>query len=232
MEWNKINVDSYKTSIESDEPLFLEINSNTKLDLIVKEDIHSTITIIGCFDYDINIKLEKDSGLIISSLNKDNNVSVNITMMDNSNITYYHSVLADSNSVNTFNINHIGDATFSDVFNNGINRNDGKLFFTVNGVVPKKLHNIICNQDSKIINFKKGNSKIIPNLLIESNDIMASHSSYIGEIDEVKLFYMKSRGISHEEIEKLVYRSVLLGRLSLESDIVKEEFNKIINEWW
>ena len=61
---------------------------------------------------------------------------------------------------------------------------------------------------------------------------MASHSSYIGEIDEVKLFYMKSRGISHEEIEKLVYRSVLLGRLSLESDIVKEEFNKIINEWW
>ena len=60
---------------------------------------------------------------------------------------------------------------------------------------------------------------------------MASHSSYIGEIDEYKMFYIKSRGIGEKDIEKLIYKSVILGRMYLE-EREKEEFNKIINEWW
>ena len=90
----------------------------------------------------------------------------------------------------------------------------------------------MCDQDSKIINFNNGNSKIIPNLIIDTNDIIASHSSYIGEIEEQDKFYMKSRGISEEDIKKLIYKGVLVGRFYFEEENEKEEFNKRINEWW
>ena len=231
MEKNKIIVDSFKSSIGNDEPIFLEIDSITKLEFLVKENVNSKLMIIGNKSYDISIKLEKNSSLLVNSLNKDNSVNVNVSLMENSTINYFHSVLADNDSINKFDINHFDDSSSSYLRNSGINRKDNKLYFDINGVVPKKLHNIVCDQDSKIINFKNGNSKIIPNLIIDSNDIIASHSAYIGEILEEELFYMKSRGISEEDIKKMIYKGVLLGRLYLE-DSEKEEFNKIINEWW
>lgn len=232
MEKNKITVDNYKLSFSSKEPVVLEIDCDTKLDITVKETIHECkLTIIGNNNYDIDVKVEKDASIIVYGLNRNNSVNANISLDKDSSIFYTHSVLADKDSINSFNVNHLDDSSYSYIINSGINRNDDKLFFTVNGKVLKNLHNIMCNQDSMIINFKKGNSKVIPNLLIESNDVMASHSSYIGEIDEYKMFYMKSRGIDQKDIEKLIYKSVILGRMQLDED-KKEEFNKIINEWW
>ena len=233
MEKNKITVDNYKFFISSSNPIFLEIDCDTKLDITVKENTHDCkLIIVGNNNYDINIKLEKNSGLLVNSLNRDNSVNANISLEKDSSISYYHSVLADKDSINSFNINHLDDSSIGYVTNSGINRGDNKLFFTVNGKVPKALHNIISNQDSMNINFKNGNSKVIPNLIIESNDIIASHSSYIGEIDEHKKFYIKSRGIGEKDLEKLIYRSVILGRMYFEEESEKEGFNKIINEWW
>ena len=231
MEKNKITVDNYKLIISSSDSKVLEIDCNTKLSIIVKENTHDCkLTIIGNNNYDIDIKLEKDTGLLINSLNKDNSVNANITLEQDSSISYYHSVLANTDSINSFTVKHLGNTSNSYIVNSGVNRNNNKLYFEVNGIVPKDLHDIICDQDSKIINLNKGDSKIIPNLIIDSNDITASHSSYIGEIEEYMLFYMKSRGINQENIKKIVYRSTILGRMYLKEE--EEEFNKILNEWW
>lgn len=231
MEKNKITVDNYKLIISSSDSIVLEIDCNTKLNIIVKENTHDCkLTIIGNNNYDINIKLEKETGLLINSLNRDNSVNASITLEQDSSISYYHSVLANTDSINNFTVKHLGNTSNSYIVNSGVNRNNNKLYFEVNGIVPKDLHDIICDQDSKIININKGDSKIIPNLIIDSNDISASHSSYIGEIEEYMLFYMKSRGINQENIEKIVYRSTILGRMYLKEE--EEEFNKILNEWW
>ena len=113
--------------------------------------------------------------------------------------------------------------------NNGINRGDNKLFFNISGIIPKNLSNINCNQNSKILNFSNGNSKIIPNLIIDSNDIIANHSAYIGEVNEEELFYLLSRGIRKNNIQKLIYKATLLSKMN---NYDEEEFNQIINEWW
>ncbi len=229
MFWNKIEVDS-KIILKDNNPLFLEINKPIKLDIKVLDNVSSKLVILGNNDYEINVVLNSNTSLNVNSLNKDNNPVVNICLKENSMVNYNHSVLSKENSQSTFNINHIENNSSSNINNNGINMNDGKLFFTINGVIPKKLSNINCNQNSMIINFKKGNSKIIPNLIIDSNDIIANHSAYIGEIGEEELFYLKSRGISKENIEKLIYKAILLGKMDMSME--KEEFNKIINEWW
>lgn len=230
MEKNKINVDSFKTTLTDNNPLFLEIDSNTKLDITVMEGVNSKLIIVGNKNYDISVKLEKESSLTVNSLNKDNSVNVGITLLENSNINYNHSTLSSIDSVNNFKVNHESNSSVSNINNNGINRTDNKLFFNIDGVIPKNLKEIVCNQSSKIINFNNGNSKIIPNLIVDSNDIIANHAAYIGEISEEELFYMQSRGIKLEDIKRLVYKGVLLGKMDLDEE--KEEFNKIINEWW
>ena len=230
MQKNKITVDSFNITFNNNDPLYLEIECITKINITVKNNISSKLIIVSNYNYDINIVLEDNSTLIVNSLNKDNSVNTNVTLFENSNINYNHSTLANVDSINNFKVNHQSNSSVSNINNNGINQNDNKLFFNIDGVIPQNLHNIICNQNSKIINFNNGNSKIIPNLIIDSNDIIANHSAYIGEISEEELFYMQSRGIKLEDIRKLVKKAILLGKMDLKEE--KEEFNKIVNEWW
>lgn len=229
MFWNKIEVNR-NIILDSNSPYYLEVSNDVILNVTVNHDITSKLVIIANNNYEVNIVLEKGSNLIVNSINKDNNANVNIKLCENTNITYNHSSLAKMNSINNFNIIHLSNDSISNLNNNGINTGNGKLFFTINGCISKKLENITCNQKSKIIEFSDGNSKIIPNLIIDSNDIVASHSAFIGKIDDEVKFYLKSRGIGEEDILKMIYKTTLLGTMELENE--EDEFNKRINEWW
>ena len=227
MLWNKINVDS---KIILSKPLYLEIENYVKLNIKVKENTNTKLVIISSSDYEINIDLDKNTSLIVNSLNKDNSVNVKINLLSKAMVIYNHSLTSKIDSINNFIVNHLENDSISNLNNNGINLSNNKLFFNIDGVINKKLTGITCNQNSKIINFLNGNSKIIPNLIIDSNDIIANHSAYIGEINEEEKFYMETRGLSELDIKNIIYKAILLGKMNLMEE--KEEFNKRINEWW
>jgi Fe-S cluster assembly protein SufD len=44
----------------------------------------------------------------------------------------------------------------------------------------------------------------IPNLEIEANDVKCGHAASVGPVDEEALFYLESRGIPHDEAERLI----------------------------
>jgi Fe-S cluster assembly protein SufD len=44
----------------------------------------------------------------------------------------------------------------------------------------------------------------IPNLEIEANDVKCGHAASVGPVDEDALFYLESRGIAHDEAERLI----------------------------
>lgn len=44
----------------------------------------------------------------------------------------------------------------------------------------------------------------IPNLEIEANDVKCGHAASVGPVDEDTVFYLTSRGIPHEEAERLI----------------------------
>ena len=44
----------------------------------------------------------------------------------------------------------------------------------------------------------------IPNLEIEANDVRCGHAASVGPVDEEALFYLQSRGIPHDEAERLI----------------------------
>ena len=223
---NKIKIGDKSIHLESNVYL-LEINKPLDLEINIDKNNDTKLVITAFNNYNLKININDNANLIVNSLNIDNSSNIEINLYNKATITYNHSVSSKIDSINNFKINHLESNSQSFITNNGVNLSNNKLFFEINGIVPKKLNNIICNQSSKIINFNNGNSKIIPNLVIDSNDIIANHSSYIGEIAEDELFYLLSRGINEDKIKDLIYKAVLLGKMDLKDE--KDLFNQIIN---
>ena len=227
---NKIFIDSEDIVIKENGVYYLKpINSNYHIK--IENNIECKIVIISeNISYNIEYNLLENSSLIVNSLNYNTNTNIVINLDKHSKINYNHSVVCKEDSVNKFSLNHLSSDTISTINNNGINIGNNKLFFEIDGIITKKLNNVKCEQNSKIINYGLGNSKIIPNLLIESNDVIANHSAYIGNFDDDVKFYVLSRGIKLDMLIRMLYKAILLGTMDL--TIEKEEFNKIINEWW
>ena len=87
------------------------------------------------------------------------------------------------------------------------------------------------NQDSKIITIDKNTATIKPNLLVDTDDVEASHSAYIGEFKKEDLFYLETRGLDRKTSEKLLAKSFLIGQMDIsfrEKDMILE----ILKRYW
>lgn len=228
---NKIIIDSKDIVINENAVYYLKVNNNYDYHVKVLSNVNSKLVIISeNSNYHIEYNLSENSNLVVNSVNYNSNTNILINLLKDASILYNHSVVSKVDSVNKIVLNHLSSNANSIINNNGINLSENKLFFEINGVVDKNLLDVNCEQNGKIINYGNGNSKIIPNLLIESNDIHASHSAYIGNFDEDMKFYALSRGINNDMLIRMLYKAILLGTMDL--TVEKEEFNKIINEWW
>ena len=49
----------------------------------------------------------------------------------------------------------------------------------------------------------------IPSLIIENNDVKATHSASVGQVDEEKMFYLLSRGLNRKEAERMIVTGFL-----------------------
>ena len=111
-------------------------------------------------------------------------------------------------------------------FTNGVNLSNNKLFFVIDGIIKKACKDIYLEENSKIINIKDGNSKIIPNLIVDSKVIVANHSAYIGKFNNEDIWYLNSRGINTIDCKKLLLKEILLKNMEDNS-----KFLDIINHF-
>ena len=67
------------------------------------------------------------------------------------------------------------------------------------------------HQTSRALAFsEKQISTIIPNLMIDENDVMASHATSLGRVDENQMVYMQSRGLTVNQVMQLISTGYLL----------------------
>ena len=96
---------------------------------------------------------------------------------------------------------------------------DGKLMIDaigkiVNGAVRSKSHQV-----SRALSFEEGqNTTILPELLIDENDVEASHAMSIGRVDVDQLYYMMSRGLDMKECTMPISLGYLLPIVDVISD--------------
>ncbi|MDD3187655.1 MAG: SufD family Fe-S cluster assembly protein [Bacilli bacterium] len=128
-------------------------------------------------------------------------------------------------------VNHKGIKSKSDLYLNGVSKEEGKLSFNITGEVLKYITGCEINEESRIITLNDNECIIKPNLLIEEYDVIANHSSLIGGFSNEELFYLMSRGISEDEATYLLIKGFLLSNIEVFKG-KKGMIEKIINKYW
>ena len=120
------------------------------------------------------------------------------------------------------------ERTSAEIKNYAVVLKNGKLMIDavgriINGAVRSKSHQV-----SRALSFEEGqNTTILPELLIDENDVEASHAMSIGRVDEDQLYYMMSRGLDMKECTMLISLGYLLPVTDIIAD---EEMRKALRE--
>mgnify|MGYP002710832516 FL=1 len=73
--------------------------------------------------------------------------------------------------------------------------------------------------------------EITPILLIDENDVQASHATTIGQIDENQLYYLQTRGLTKKQALGLITVGYLMPIASvLDDETLKEELTSKIEK--
>ncbi len=170
----------------------------------------------------INITLKNDSRVIYNKFSINSGDYI-YTLLDGeySNVVINNSVVNNDDTKMKFVIEHNNTNTSSNLSNHGVNNSSGTLYFNVDSKINRSASLACANQENKIINLVKGDSKILPNLLVDNYDVSASHSAYISDFDKESMFYLKSRGISDNEARRLLLEGFLIGNLDVDDETKK-----------
>ncbi len=172
--------------------------------------------------------IDDNCEVTINKLAIESSDEIEITLNDkNSMVKYTTSIINYEDNIYKQTINHKNDDTISIIKNNCINILDNEFKFVIDGIIEKDAERVDLKQDNKIINLRNGKSNILPNLIVDNNDINASHSAYIGTFDEDTKFYMMSRGLTNNEIDDLLIKSFLLSGMELQEK-ERDIFSSII----
>lgn len=209
-----------------DNHLDIKLNSGDALSIYVEHDLtinydlsDGDYKVLVFFNSDENINY-KESGNI-----KNSNVSISyldlndIVLNFDNDINVYEGSKLSINSIflgiNSkdikYNLVNKQRDSLVDISNNVVCLNDAIFSMDVVGKIEKGAKNSKCHQKNRCLTFENPKqSRILPVLLIDENDVEASHSLSSGTIDADVLFYMNSRGLSKEDALKLLLVSYLI----------------------
>lgn len=151
---------------------------------------------------------------------------------DNSTSTYIGVTFAGEgqNIDNGTTAIHIGKNTKSVINTKSIVKNGGISTTRNNIIIAKGAKGAISNSDcDSLILDDKSVSDTIPVVKIEESDSEVFHEAKIGKIDEQKIYYMMSKGLSEKEAKTMIVRgfaSPVSRSLPLEYAV---EMNNLIN---
>ena len=87
----------------------------------------------------------------------------------------------------------------------------GKFMMDATGKIEKGSFGSESHQTSRALCFdEKQNSTILPKLLIDENDVQASHATTLGRVDEEQMYYMQSRGLTVRQCTSLISAGYLM----------------------
>jgi Fe-S cluster assembly protein SufD len=126
---------------------------------------------------------------------------------------------------------HKAPNTIGDMTNIGIANKRGKIL--LNGVekIEKGMKHANAFQTLKgIIMSDQAIVEVNPILLIDEFDVKAGHGATIGKIAEDALYYLRSRGLTQREAEKLIINGFLKPVIDeIDDEPLKERFAHLVN---
>ena len=106
---------------------------------------------------------------------------------------------------------HYAGNSRAHVNNYGVVLANGICDMVVRSTIEKGSHGAATHQSSRLLTYDKTSiGKILPVLYIYDNDVQASHAASLGQPDDEQLYYLETRGISHQEALQLLITGYLL----------------------
>ena len=217
------NIEIKDNAVELDiqvKELTLNIKGNVLIQEICKKDNE---------ELKLTINIEPKSSLIYNRFilhNKANN-SITINQNNNSNMTFNYSMIATDKVELTVNSNLSGNDNETNIKIASVTEDKGKVIITSTADVLPKIENNNLLESIKILLLNNEESICIPNLLVSSNEVEVNHAATISGIPQDYLFYLNSKGLSHEAATKLIKNGYLLNNLDINKNI-KEQIMELI----
>lgn len=247
---NKDLVENIKLDIKKNSELNLVINyksdkegkfyHNGLIKTILNENSKAKIIIINNLNIDTNNLLTLDSEC-------KSNSQLDYILVDigshNSVINYYTS-LKGNDSINNvssiyvgtknqkYDFNYLidcyGERTKANIDTQGALNNEAKKNFKGTIDFKKGCKKSVGNENEYCILLSdKCVSKSLPMLLCSEDDVIGTHASASGKVNDKSLFYIMSRGVNKKEAEKLIVKSKFNRALNMIKD---DETKKYIDE--
>ncbi len=93
---------------------------------------------------------------------------------------------------------------------------NGSLTVKAVGKIEKNTKNNAYLEDIKAITTNENHLKIMPDLKVSSNLVLASHNATIGPVDREALFYLESKGLDKKAASTLIKEGFLKGVINEE----------------
>ena len=126
--------------------------------------------------------------------------------------------------------NHTAPHTYASLDSNIVVGDHGHCNVEVIGSIPKGNIQSKTHQMTKILNLGNDSvAMVYPKLLIDENDVEASHAASVGQPEEEHIYYLMSRGLSHSEAMTLLIKGYLHPVVNrIEDEPLKQTLLEII----
>ena len=140
--------------------------------------------------------------------------------------------LVQSKLLTEMKVIHYKGNTFAQLDNYGIVLQECEYTLDVIGQIEKAAKNSKTHQISRVMNFGlKPKTSVNPKLIIDENDVEASHAASMGQPDPLQVYYLQSRGMVKGEALKLISLGYLLPIVDvIEDENVKETLKEAVIE--
>lgn len=183
----------------------INLGDDLKLDIKINNNSNFTLNI---FDY----ALDKNIDLYVES---DDSSTFNL------NVSFISTGKYNLNIKN----NIYGDNIVSNVNVRGINETNGNVVVNMEAVVAGETKNNVINEYAKVLNKSENSNVMIPNLIVNTNDVIANHGVSIGTFNPDEIFYLLSKGIDKHTARKLIEEGFIL---SIMNEEIKTQIKNIL----
>lgn len=237
--WEVVEDVDFDITFDEDGLLFFNLKKaqNLKFNVTVNQNIKARIIFWSEEDNDVTVtekyNLLNDSylNLIYGELSNGNlERSAVAELSRGSEVLVEGASVTQTKKRQTFTANHNEKYTISNLNNYGIVSEGGDFYLDVIGRICEDAIGAKAHQDSKILTLSPHQkTEVIPQLLIDENDVEASHAATVGQIDEMQLYYMQSRGLTEMESMALLMSGYLMPiARAIEDEELSEHVKQLI----
>ena len=165
---------------------------------------------------ELNITLLDGSRLLYNKYTKDiKNLKINIQENNDTTLEFNYSLYQSIKASIILDSKVLGNNNKCSMNVYGVSDKDGAIVVNATGSVLENIKDNDLLENIRILMLNDSENVIVPNLLVESNEVSVNHNATISSLDTNYLYYLNSKGLSYEDAKKLIVKGFLKSKLKL-----------------